>query len=37
MKNKWIRLKKNIKRDRALLLIILPVVIHYLVFFYYPM
>ncbi len=37
MKNKWIRLKKNIKRDKALLLIILPVVVHYLVFFYYPM
>lgn len=37
MKEKWRRLKKNIKRDKALLLIILPVVIHYLVFFYYPM
>ncbi len=37
MKNKWIRLKINIKRDKALLLIILPVVVHYLVFFYYPM
>lgn len=37
MKNKWIRLKKIIKRDKALLLIILPVVVHYLVFFYYPM
>lgn len=31
------RLLKNIKRDKALLLIILPVVIHYLVFVYYPM
>lgn len=31
------RLWKNIKRDKALLLIILPVVIHYLVFVYYPM
>ena len=37
MKKKWVNLKKNIKRDKALLLIILPVVIHYLVFFYYPM
>lgn len=31
------RLLKNIKRDKALLLIILPVVLHYLVFVYYPM
>ncbi|MFR4352970.1 MAG: ABC transporter permease [Roseburia sp.] len=37
MKKKWENLKKNIKRDKALLLIILPVVIHYLIFFYYPM
>ncbi len=37
MKKKWVNLKKNIKRDRALLLIVLPVVIHYIVFFYYPM
>ena len=37
MKEKWQRLKKNIKRDRALLIIILPVVLHYLIFFYYPM
>nr|WP_278658148.1 ABC transporter permease subunit [Ruthenibacterium lactatiformans] len=28
---------KNIKRDKALLLIVLPVVVHYLVFVYYPM
>lgn len=31
------RLLKDIKRDKALLLIILPVVIHYLIFVYYPM
>ena len=31
------RLWKNIKRDKALLLIVLPVVIHYLIFVYYPM
>ena len=31
------RLLRNIKRDKALLLIILPVVLHYLVFVYYPM
>ena len=31
------RLLKNIRRDKALLLIILPVVLHYLIFVYYPM
>ena len=31
------RFLKNVKRDKALLLIILPVVVHYLVFVYYPM
>ena len=31
------RLVKDFKRDKALLLIVLPVVIHYLVFVYYPM
>ncbi|RJV94899.1 sugar ABC transporter permease [Subdoligranulum sp. AF14-43] len=31
------RLWKNIRRDKALLLIVLPVVIHYLIFVYYPM
>ena len=36
-KGKWQTFKKNVKRDRALLLIILPVIIHYLVFVYYPM
>lgn len=30
-------LAKNIRRDKALLLIVLPVVLHYLVFVYYPM
>lgn len=37
MKERWSLLKKNFKRDKALLLIVLPVVIHYLIFFYYPM
>ena len=31
------QLWKNIRRDKALLLIVLPVVIHYLIFVYYPM
>lgn len=31
------RFLKNVKRDKALLIIILPVVVHYLVFVYYPM
>lgn len=35
--NGWQRLKKNVKRDKALLIIVLPVVLHYLIFFYYPM
>lgn len=30
-------LARNVKRDKALLLIVLPVVLHYLVFIYYPM
>lgn len=33
----WKRFLKNVKRDKALLLIVLPVVIHYLIFVYYPM
>lgn len=37
MRERCRRLGKNIKRDKALLLIILPVVLHYLLFFYYPM
>lgn len=31
------QLWKNIRRDKALLLIVLPVVVHYLIFVYYPM
>ena len=33
-KRRW---KKNLKRDRYLLIMILPVVIYYLVFCYFPM
>ena len=40
MKDKKIKKKSfwaQLKRDKALILIVLPVVIHYLVFIYYPM
>ena len=33
----WRQFAKNVKRDRALLIIVLPAVVHYLVFVYYPM
>lgn len=33
----WRQFAKNVKRDRALLIIVLPAVVHYLVFIYYPM
>ena len=33
----WRQFAKNVKRDRALLIIVLPAVVHYLVFVYYSM
>ncbi len=33
----WVQFKKNVRRDKALIIIVLPVFLHYLIFFYYPM